>query len=587
MRLSKLFFKTTRETPRDVELVSHKFLLRGGFIKQFSSGVYGLTSLAVRVLNKIEQICRDEMEKVGSQEVKASCLSPKELWLESGRFDNFGQSLFKLEDRTHKTLVLNPTHEELFLAMTKGVISSYKQLPMCIHQLQTKFRDEARPRGGLIRLREFLMKDAYSFHDNKACLDEFYKKMTAAYETFYKRLGLKNFVCVLSDNGLMGGSYSHEFQLLTDAGEDKLISCNTCDYIANIEVATTVFKDISSTHEEFKKVETPNTNTISKLEEFLNIESQKTAKAILFETQETKKLVVCFVRGDLNVLESKVKGFLKENIQKASQNMLLKHNIKQGYVGPFHLPQKDRCVIIDNSLMTGEFFVTGANEEHSHFTGFSPKRDFLEKLSPLEKECVLIEDIIEVKPGFSCPKCQGRLHEQRGIEIGNIFSLGTRYSSPLKAKFLDKEGKQKAYEMGCYGIGITRVLAAIIEEHHDDHGPIFPITVSPYDIHICPLKYKKDSKVTQISDELYESLKQSGIEVLIDDSQDKPGSQFANADLIGVPIRVIISTKSIENSQLEIKFRDKSQSPIEIHYSKAKEELLKLVQAEYKKFLFK
>jgi prolyl-tRNA synthetase len=384
----------------------------------------------------------------------------------------------------------------------------------------------------------------------------------------------------------MGGSYSHEFQLLTEAGEDKLISCNDCDYIANSEVARTVFKKTSVQNEEFKKIRTPSINTVSKLSEFLKISPKKIAKVLLFETKESKKLIVCFIRGELNALESKIRSLVNEDVHQASHNLLLKHNITQGYVGPFHLAQDNRLVLIDKSLMTGEFFVTGANEEHSHYKGFSPERDFLDKLSPIEKDFVKVEDISEVTAGFSCPKCPGTVKAQRGIEIGNIFDLGTRYSSPLKAKFLDKDAKQKPFVMGCYGIGITRVFAAIIEEHHDDYGPIFPITVAPFEIHICPLKYKNDSKVTAVADELYENLKNSGIQVLLDDSQDKPGSQFANADLIGVPIRVIISTKGLEKSHIEIKFRDKRQDPIELPYLSAKEELVKLVHAEYKKYLF-
>ena len=589
MKLSQFFVATQKETPKDAELISHKFLLRAGFIKQYTAGVYGYMPLGLRVLEKIEAICREEMNQVGSIELKLPCLSPRELWEETGRYEKFGPALLRLQDRSKKDLVLNPTHEEPVIHMAKSVLKSYKDLPRSVYQIQTKYRDEPRPRGGVIRLREFLMKDAYSFHETEECLKSFYDKMHEAYMKFYRRTGCRNFFSVRSDNGVFGGDFSHEFQLLTPMGEDKLLVCPACSYKANIEVAKTNWPISHETAEPLESVETPHMKTILSLCQGLNIPQAKTAKAVLFQTEEKKpRAVAVFLRGDLNVNEPKLQTLLKVALVPAREDIIQDACFVPGSIGPKGLSLEKMLVVIDDSIEHEVNLVTGENKDGYHYKGFSTKRDFLETIPSHLKSRVFVSDIAQVPAGSSCPEClNGMLEEKKGIEIGNIFHLGQWFPRATELSVTDNKGQKKYPIMGCYGIGITRLMGALIEEHHDDFGPIFPISVSPFDVHICVLKSGKedeaDKEVIAFSEKIYQTLMYQKVDVLMDDRGEKPGSQFADADLFGIPIRLVISKKTVEQGGFELRFRDKRTEP---QLRNSAEEVVQIVKEEHEKYRF-
>ncbi|MES2616038.1 MAG: proline--tRNA ligase [Bdellovibrionota bacterium] len=583
MRMSKLVAKTTKESPRDAEIPSHKYMLRAGFIRQYSAGIYGLLPLAMRSVAKIEKICREEMNRVGGQEVRLPCSAVKELWDETGRYETFGKDMFKFQDRNEKKMVLNPTHEEPIVFMARTELTSYRQLPVAMYQIQTKFRDEPRPRGGLIRLREFTMKDAYSFHTSEEDLKDYYYQMHEAYTRFYKRCGCKNFVSVMSDNGLFGGKYSHEFQMLVPTGEDKLITCPQCKYSANEEIASSPYVINSEAEKPLEKVHTPNQKTIEGLAEYLKINHEQTAKAVMLQTLSKATPIICFLRGDLQLIEAKVRTLIGEEVVVATPEAIAKAGAISGSTGPLHLNLKNCYVVIDHTVKNSSNLATGANEKDYHYVNFNLQRDFFSQLDEQSKKNVFVGDIAAARVGDPCPECATPLKETRGIEIGNIFHLGTKYSKSMNCTFLDQNGKAQFPIMGCYGIGITRLLPAIIEESHDDRGPILPLPVAPFEVHMCVLN-KKEGDVSQKSEDIYAQLKEKNIDVLIDDRDEKPGSQFADADLFGIPFRVILSPKTLAENSVELKYRDNRAEPRKVKLEDIVAVLNNEIKSEYKKY---
>lgn len=583
MRMSKFVAKTTKDSPRDAEIPSHKFMLRGGFMRQYSAGIYGLLPLAMRSILKIEKICREEMNRVEGQEVRLPCSATKELWDETGRYQTFGKDMFKFQDRHEKKMVLNPTHEEPVVFLARTEITSYKQLPAMMYQIQTKFRDEPRPRGGLVRLREFTMKDAYSFHTSEEDLKQYYDRMHEAYTRFYKRCGCKNFVSVMSDNGLFGGKYSHEFQMLVPTGEDKLITCPSCKYSANEEISTSPFITKKELEKNLEKVHTPNQKTIEGLCEFLKINSDQTAKAVMYQTLTKGIPVICFVRGDLQIVDAKVRNIVGDEVLVATAESMSKAGAIPGSTGPINLNLKNCFVVFDSTVEKSSNLATGANEKDYHYMNFNLQRDFLSNLHEQDKKNVFIGDIAAARANDPCPNCSTPLKETRGIEIGNIFHLGIKYSKSMKSTFLDQNGKAQFPIMGCYGIGITRLLPAIIEESHDDRGPILPLPIAPFEVQICVLN-KKEGDVTEKSENLYAQCLQEKIDVLLDDRDEKPGSQFADADLFGIPFRVIISPKTLAENSVELKYRDNRTEPQKIQLNQIVDVLKNVIQAEYARF---
>lgn len=554
MRMSKLVGRTIKETPRDAELPSHKFLLRAGYMRQYSAGIYGLLPLGQRSVLKIEKIIREEMDAVDGQEVKMPCMMPKEIWEESGRYSSIGKDMFRLNDRNEKPMVLGMTHEEAVVYFARTELTSYRQLPAMMYQIQSKFRDEPRPRGGLIRLREFSMKDAYSFHSSEEDLKDYYYKVHDAYTRVFKRAGCRNFVSVQSDNGMFGGKFSHEFMTLVPTGEDTLLTCTKCNYKANREVATSPFKTVKGAEQGLEKVHTPGQKTIDQLAKFLSISAEQTCKAVMFQTKE-KELVLCFVRGDLDVVDQKLKGIVQKEVFPATPEAIQKAGAVAGSTGPIGLKLAHATVVVDQTVMKSSNLVVGANEDDYHFKNLNIERDFLSKLSPEEKKKVLVGDIVGARAGDPCPECSSALQETRGIEIGNIFHLGTRYSQSMGCTYLDQNGKAQPHIMGCYGIGVTRLLPSVIEESHDQYGMILPITIAPFDLHFNVIN-KKDAAVAELSEKLYAQLGKAGIDVLMDDRDEKAGFQFADADLMGMPLRIVLSPKTLAENSVEFKFRD-------------------------------
>lgn len=579
MRMSQLVGRTLRESPKDAELPSHRYLIRGGFARQYTAGVYGLLPLGLRSISKIEAIVREEMNAVDGQEIFMPCLSTSDLWDSSGRYNSIGKEMFRLSDRNEKKLVLNMTHEEPVVFLAKTELTSYRQLPAMMYQIQTKFRDEPRPRGGLIRLREFTMKDGYSFHASEEDLKQYYDRVHESYNRIFRRAGFKNFVSVQSDNGMFGGKFSHEFQLLVPTGEDKLLTCGSCGYRANLEVATTRHVPWPTSSSSLKKIPTPGMKTIEQLCDSLGITPNRTIKAVMFQTRDELP-VIAFVRGDLEVLEPKLKVLLSTQLDPAKDEIIRKSGAEPGCTGPKGLNLAACKVVLDTSVIGAQDALTGANEADAHYQGFDLDRDFLSTLTPEQKKAVITGDISAARPGDSCPHCDSKLIESRGIEIGNIFHLGTKYSQSMGCTYLAEDGKAYPHIMGCYGIGITRMLPALIEENHDDRGIIFPISVAPFEVHLCVLN-RREVAVFEASEKLYSELKKAGIDVLIDDRDEKAGSQFADADLIGIPIRLTISPKTLAVESVEWKFRNNREPQKMVKLENLVEEVVNAVRAEY------
>ena len=546
MRMSKIVGRRIKEDPRDAQIVSHKFILRGGYARMVSTGIYSILPLGRRITKKIEKIIREEMDAIEGQEILMPVVLPRELWEESGRYDSVGQELLRFKDRNGKDMLLAMTHEEAVVHLIRTEVNSYKQLPVMVYQLQRKYRDEARPRAGLIRVREFTMKDAYSFHETQECLDEYYEKAHDAYSKIFRRVGLKDVVSIKSDSGMMGGAVSHEFMAIADSGEDTLFMSQNREYKANREIATAAWEFSGGDALELEKVETPGKKTIEEVAGFLGIKPENTGKAV-FYVDENDCLIFVMIRGDFEVNELKLKKYLNiSQLEFASDEKIKASGAQPGYASPIGIDVDKIKIVIDRSVAETANLVVGANEEDFHFKNFNLKRDM---------GVVEITEIATVREGDPCPVTGEPLIESRGIEVGNIFQLGTKYSVPMNCLYLDKNGKSKPMIMGCYGIGVGRTMASVLEQSNDKYGPIWPMTISPYHVHICAINIKKD-EVREASEKLYRELLDAGVEVLFDDRGEKAGFMFNDADLIGIPIRVIISPKTLkEENMAELKRR--------------------------------
>ena len=549
MKMSKLFVQTLREFPSDAEVVSHKMLARAGYIRKLTSGVYNYLPLMWRVLKKIENIVREEMDKAGAQELLMPFVQPKELWIESGRWEAYGKELMRLKDRHNREMCLGPTHEEIITSIARDVLKSYKQLPTNLYQIQSKFRDEVRPRFGLLRGREFIMKDAYSFGTSQEELDKEYQNMWEAYTKIFKRCGLETKV-VQSDSGAIGGNVSHEFMVITttDAGENDVFYCDDCDYAANSNHAiSNLLPAITDGKEYFKEtkvVDTPNTHTIEELSKFLNIPSTLILKALVYIID--KKPVIALIRADKTVEETKLLnaiGGLEIRIATSGEiEEIMKENgfdAIPGFIGPKGM--KNIEIIADNTVKDMKNFVVGINQNDVHLVGANIEDLGIEKLQ--------YTDLRLVEAGELCPQCGKPLKVTRGIEVGNIFQLGTKYSKPMNAVYLDADGKAKPYIMGCYGIGISRTAAAAVEAHHDEWGIKWPLAIAPYHVIIVPVSTKDETQM-KVATKIYEDLLANGVEAVLDDRDERPGVKFKDADLIGFPYRITVG-KTITEGNVE------------------------------------
>ena len=537
MKQSKVFIPTLRDVPNEAEVLSHKMLLRAGYIRQISSGVYSYLPLATRVIEKIKTIMREEFEKIDAVEMLMPSLLPRELWEESGRYETYGEDLMKLQDRHGRDYLLGPTHEEAFTTLIRDEITSYKRLPLSLYQIQTKFRDEKRPRSGLLRGREFIMKDAYSFHDSFESLDETYQEFEKAYTRIFERCGL-DFRNIIGDAGAMGGSNSKEFMALSDIGEDTIVYSDSSDYSANLEMATSLHMRKKSLENEkgLEKVETPNSKTISEVSAFLEVEPEKVLKSLLFIADEKPVLVI--VRGDHEVNEVKLKNhldtaFLELATEEETVNYL---GVNTGSIGPVGISEEFR-VIADLFVQDMVNAVAGANENGQHYLNVNLERD-----SHVEAYV----DLRFVQEGELSPDGQGVLKFAKGIEIGHIFKLGTRYSEAMNATVLNNNGRSIPVVMGCYGIGVSRLLSAITEQQSNEEGLNWPRHLSPYELHLIPINMKAEDQVS-LSNELYDSLQNAGFSVLLDDRNERAGVKFKDSDLIGLPIRITVGKKAQEN----------------------------------------
>lgn len=547
MRMSNLLGKRTKEAPKDAQIVSHQLLLRGGYMRQVSAGLFSMLPLGLRVIQKIEAIVRSEMNRLGCQEVLMPVVLPRELWEESGRYGSVGSELLRFKDRNDKDFVLGMTHEEAVVHLARSEVFSYKQLPFTVYQIQTKFRDEPRSRGGLIRVREFTMKDAYSFHEHDECLSKTYDAMHQAYENVFSRVGLKNFISVASDAGMMGGGVSHEFMAVTPIGEDSFLICQKCDYKANREVARCTHPKFDDQNAELEKVSTPETQSIEDVSSLLGVPATQTAMAF-FCLDSEGELVMVLARGDLEINEAKLKTQLgMKEVVMADEEKIAQHGMVPGYASCLNTDTTKYKLLVDESLKGRCNLVVGANEVNFHIKGFDSERD----LASMTYSWV---DVTSVPDGSSCIECGGALKLERGVEIGNIFQLGRKYSESMNMTYLDQQGKAQVPIMGCYGIGIGRLMACVVEEYHDDYGPIWPESIAPYQLQINVLDPKKDG-VKDAADQLYNELLQAGVEVLLDDRGEKAGFQFSDADLIGCPHRVVISPKTLKDAEVEYRTR--------------------------------
>ncbi len=546
MRISKLFGKTQREIPAEADTVSHQLLLRAGMIRQVAAGVYSYLPLAWRALKKIENIIREEMDKAGGQELMLPVLQPLELWQETGRDLAFGQGLFTLSDRRDRKLALGPTHEEVITELVKYNVQSYRDLPLLLYQIQTKFRDEPRPRAGLIRVREFTMKDLYSFDADEEGLDQSYNKMLQAYQNIYARCGLPTLL-VEADSGAIGGKDSNEFMLITESGEDEIIHCPDCKYVANADKAQGITNKIEGDEPlPLEEVKTPGMATIEEVSGFLKVPRSRTLKAVFYVADG--KLIFVVIRGDLEVNEVKLKNTLGcSEFRIATEAEIIEAGIVAGSASPIGISSIK--VIADDSITSAANFVAGANKPDTHLRNVNYPRDF---------KADLMTDIARARAGDGCPKCGGKLLSTHGIEVGHTFKLGTFISQKLGAHFIDQNGQSHPIVMGSYGIGLGRLLAAAIEQNHDDKGIIWPLAIAPYHLYLCPL-YGENPQVVATAEDLYADLTAQGLEVLFDDRNESPGVKFNDADLLGIPVRVTISPRTLETNSLEVKWRSEKE----------------------------
>jgi prolyl-tRNA synthetase len=544
IRASQYFLPTWKEDPAEAELPSHKLMLRAGMIRKLAAGIYTYLPLARRALHKIEKIIREEMDAIGGMEITMPMIHPAELWAETGRLQDFGPILGRFRDRAGREMVLGPTHEEVITDLARREIRSWRQLPLVFYQIQTKFRDEPRPRGGLVRAREFTMKDAYSFHESKDDLDRFYREIYQAYLNIFRRCGL-SVVPVEADPGLMGGSESHEFMLPSPYGEDSFIQCENGDYAANLEGATSLKdEDPPEPLLPLEKVATPGCYTIEAVANFLGIPTRKTAKAVFYRAGE--ELVFVVIRGDLEVNEAKLARALRRpDLRPATEEEIVEIGAVPGYASPIGIRRNGVKVVVDDSIPKAKNLVAGANREGFHLRNVNFPRDF---------QADIVADVAVARDGDRCPRCGGRLRVHRAIELGHIFKLGTKYSEAMGATFLDRDGKPRPLIMGCYGIGVGRLLAAVIEVHHDEAGIIWPTNLAPFEVIVSVLDPKQPSLLA-LGEKLAHALASAGFEVLLDDRDQSAGEKFHDAKLWGFPILVVVGPRAVGQNQVELERR--------------------------------
>lgn len=567
MLASRLYSPTLRELPADAVVVSHQYMLKAGMMRKIGNGIYSFLPLAWRSIQKVEKIIREEINKTGAQEIMMPIVQPAELWQKTGRWDVFGPEMFKLKDRNDREYCLGPTHEELVTSLIQMDTTSYKQLPVSVYQIQNKYRDEKRPRFGLMRSREFIMKDGYTFDADEEGLDKQYKLMYDAYTRIFTRCGL-TFRPVIADSGAIGGSGSHEFEVLADSGEADIVYCENCDFAANIEAVDplTVKCDIHNDKEK-ELVETPGQHTIEMVCDFLHAPVAQSVKAVVYNVDGL--VVLAMVRGDHEVNETKIQHIYNAiNVDMASDEDLKKVGLTAGYISPIGLKRtKDFDILVDPTVMEMQDACCGANEKDKHYIHVNPARDFTD---------VRVETIRQIQEGDVCPHCGGKIVRCRGIEVGQVFKLGTKYSEALHATFLDNQGKSHPFVMGCYGIGVTRTVAASIEQNHDDDGIIWPVAIAPYEVAIVPANNKSE-EVMAAARKLYEDMEDSRDEVVLDDRNERAGIKFKDADLIGYPVRVTIGKKWQQSGCVEIKIR-RSGEVVEVPLEEAKDKVLEILK---------
>lgn len=569
MRMSQMFGKTLRDDPSDADTAGHRLLIRAGLVAQVAAGVYSYLPMALRSMRKIENIIREEMNAAGAQEVLMPVIQPVELWQQSGREEAFGSTLFHLQDRRERPMVLGPTHEEAVTDLARRHVRSYRDLPINLYQIQTKLRDEARPRAGLIRVREFHMKDAYSFDVDQAGLDVVYDKMVQAYWNIFRRCGL-DVVAVEADSGAMGGSDSQEYMLLADTGEDELVNCTGCSYAANVERALSRYAPAPDTGEplDLETIDTPNMTTIAELAESLGIEESQTLKAVFYV--HNGEFIFVAIRGDLDVNEVKLANALGGGeLRLATDQEVAAAGIVAGSASPVGVENVRK--VGDISATQGANYVAGANVAHKHLRNVNYKRDF---------DLDDVVDIAKAEEGHGCTRCDdGMLNFSRGIEVGHVFKLGTKFSEAFAANYVTQDGEEKPMFMGCYGIGVGRLLGAAIESSHDDDGIIFPASIAPYDVHLVSLN-PGDDEISAAANELYEQLSSAGLEVLYDDRDESAGIKFSDADLLGMPLRATVSRRSMRdgrNAELKLRSGDRD-SAIIVPIENAAQEAHRLLQ---------
>lgn len=548
MKLEKLVGDRFKERPSDCVIDSHAWMVRGGYMKYVANGIYSSYLPLRRITRKIEQIIREEMDKIDGQEVQFPVVMPASLWQESGRYESIGKELIRFSDRSGSPLVLGMTHEEAAVQLVREYGQSYSRYPFMIYQIQTKFRDEARPRAGLIRVREFTMKDAYSFHTSQADLEEYYQKCHKAYERIFARAGVPEVISVMSDSGMMGGNVSHEFMLLTPVGEDSIAICKECGYHANMEAAASIIGKVRDEQsEDLTLVHTPHMQTIEAVCSFLGSKAEKSCKAVVYQRNEDDKYIVLFLRGDLEVNETKVTNYLGCEIHPAV--ITEECGLHAGYIGPYNL-QGNFIVLYDKSLEGINNLCCGANKEEYHYTGLDMTRDLAE---------AEYHDFAKITEGGICPQCgKPGITISRGIEVGNIFQLGKKYTESMNMTYVEADGVSISHPvMGCYGIGVGRLAAAVCEAHHDDFGPIWPMSIAPWQVHLCAVRPDEEA-VKTYADKLYEELQDKDIEVIYDDRKVRAGVMFSDADLLGVPLRVVVSPRNMKEGVIELVSRDKT-----------------------------
>lgn len=562
MKMSNMLVSTLREVPAEAEIDSHKLMLRAGMIRKMAAGIYNYMPIGLKVLKNIEEIVREEMNTAGAKEFLASAVLPAELWQESGRWDVYGDEMFRLKDRNNRDFCLGPTHEEVFTDIARNEIKSYKQLPVNLYQIQTKYRDERRPRFGIMRSREFIMKDAYSFDKDQAGLDVSYDKMHDAYVKIFNRCGI-DAKCVEADSGAIGGANSAEFMVKSEVGEDDVVFCSACDYAANIEKAeATPEKAEVEELLEMEKVSTPDSRGIYEVSEFLKVSPKKTVKLLMFNVDG--KIVGVVVRGDREVNEVKVANAAQASgdiIMASNEEYTKATNCEPGFGGPVGI--KVDLLLVDEEVANMYNMILGANETGYHLKNVNYGRDF---------EGV-VGDFRKIESGEKCPKCGSEVTIARGTEVGHIFKLGTKYSAAMNATFIDENGKNVPFVMGCYGIGVTRTMASIIEQHHDENGIIWPLSVAPYHVSVIPVNIKDEAQM-KIANKLYDELRKIGVDAILDDRNERPGVKFKDSELIGIPMRVTVG-KKITDGEVEFKLRDGEMEVIKI------EDVLEKVKSQF------